>query len=455
MKMKFKILFSIMCVIAIVGIAGTVVFKSQDDSNLKLLNTSNQQLASTQTALKNEQATLEQTQATLATANSQISTDKTTLANDQRTLASAQTQLTNTQTQLTNTQNQLTSTSSQLSNANSQISSDSDQITTLNGQLSSDTTQLNFFNQTYQYQLKFGVQPPYQEPAIVNGLESTANINLVSNPNAKDPTFSQLESFLLADTNIDQAYTVGMVECTNYAETVYNDCEAAGIKAYFVVLWFSDITDGHALNAFQTTDRGLVFADCTSGDAYADTYAPYADFVRVGYIEVGKEYQSLSFTSVGSSPDATSYQWIVNYGATHPTFNGMVSAEVGNAEAIESEIENWNNSPALIAYNNAVTSLEAQITQYNSEVSAYNANPSAYSQSYYQSLVSQGNQLTIEQNNLNNEYNQLEAQYQALVNSYNNAEQTISTLNNRIATEGVYTYVPNTDIVKSVEIYQP
>ena len=67
-------------------------------------------------------------------------------------------------------------------------------------------------------------------------------MNLVSNANATDLTFAQLEAFLLADKNIDQPYTNSQVVCSNYAQTVYNDCEAAGIKAYLVVLWFSDIT---------------------------------------------------------------------------------------------------------------------------------------------------------------------------------------------------------------------
>ena len=34
-------------------------------------------------------------------------------------------------------------------------------------------------------------------------------------------------------------------------------------RAAFVAVLFSDNEAGHALNAFRTTDRGLVYVDCT------------------------------------------------------------------------------------------------------------------------------------------------------------------------------------------------
>jgi hypothetical protein len=237
--MKFKILFSIVCVIMVAGVIGTVTFKSQSDTDLRLLTASNQQLTSTKAQLATEEANLAQTQTNLNTDNNQLSTMKDTLASTQSSLASTQVALTSTQDQLTSANNQITADTSQLSSDASQISSDESNLSSDSSQIATDKSQLDFFNQTYQYQLKIGEQPPYQEPVQVNGNWTTANINLASNPNATEPTFAQLKEFLLSDKNIDQPYTDSEVECTNYAATVYNDCEKAGIKAYFVVLLFS------------------------------------------------------------------------------------------------------------------------------------------------------------------------------------------------------------------------
>lgn len=58
--------------------------------------------------------------------------------------------------------------------------------------------------------------------------------------------------------------------------------------------------NGHACNAFNTTDRGLVFIDCTNGDAYVDMqigqwYAPTPLDLNADYtiepLKVVKNYE--------------------------------------------------------------------------------------------------------------------------------------------------------------------
>jgi len=51
--------------------------------------------------------------------------------------------------------------------------------------------------------------------------------------------------------------------CGDFAETLHNKAEAAGIRTAFVHIELDDEDTGHALNAFHTTDKGLVFIDCT------------------------------------------------------------------------------------------------------------------------------------------------------------------------------------------------
>jgi hypothetical protein len=87
------------------------------------------------------------------------------------------------------------------------------------------------------------------------------------NPDALNPTWEQLLTFLENDHTDENPYVDGMYTCGNYAEDIFNHAESKGIRTAVVCISFKDNTMGHALNAFQTTDNGLVFIDCTGGPA--------------------------------------------------------------------------------------------------------------------------------------------------------------------------------------------
>jgi hypothetical protein len=116
-------------------------------------------------------------------------------------------------------------------------------------------------------------------------------IILINNPSAVNPTYSQLLSFLKQDRTESNPYTGGCSSaipcpfdrrdvldelnreyeeakaagieidrpsvCSEYAEMLHNNAEKAGIRAGYVMC-----TD-HAMNVFETTDRGLVNIDDT------------------------------------------------------------------------------------------------------------------------------------------------------------------------------------------------
>jgi hypothetical protein len=105
-------------------------------------------------------------------------------------------------------------------------------------------------------------------------------VSLVNNPNAIDPTWQELKDFLLSDKTDEQPYIEYSYECASYAEEVHNHAEARGIRAAFVSIWFLNDFEGHALNAFRTTDKGLVYIDCSTGIGVD----------LVAYIEKDKEY---------------------------------------------------------------------------------------------------------------------------------------------------------------------
>jgi len=160
-------------------------------------------------------------------------------------------------------------------------------------------------------------------------------IVLINNKNATDPTYSQLINFVQSDKTDQYPYILtnrifssyygtaeshvdliniqniidGIKEpsnpdvCADFAERLHNDAEMAGIRCAYVSIDLS--TGSHALNAFQTTDRGLVYIDDTGPSqqphsvravktvnqiVVGQPYIPVALFPEAGWSQV---YQSV------------------------------------------------------------------------------------------------------------------------------------------------------------------
>lgn len=106
-------------------------------------------------------------------------------------------------------------------------------------------------------------------------------LNLVNNNESTNPTWQQLNDFLRSDKTDQNQYIFGSYMCADFAKEVHDNAEVAGIRAAFVGIFFKGDIEDHALNAFETTDRGLVYIDCGELDT-------------IVYIEEDKEYQPIS-----------------------------------------------------------------------------------------------------------------------------------------------------------------
>ena len=135
----------------------------------------------------------------------------------------------------------------------------------------------------YVYQLKG--QPPTPNA-------SGEPVHLVNNPDAKNVSFAELKSFILEDDTNEHKYAQGTRNCVDFAETLHNTAEEAGIRAAFVGINFVGKKIGHAINAFQTTDMGLVYVDCT-GPA-AEDFSHKDRYDMIGYIERFEKYGTIS-----------------------------------------------------------------------------------------------------------------------------------------------------------------
>lgn len=134
---------------------------------------------------------------------------------------------------------------------------------------------------------------------------------LVNNKAATDPTWQELIAFLRIDNTDGHPYIFGSFMCGSFAEMLHNNAEEAGIKAAWVHVDFEGSGEGHALNAFNTTDRGLVYLDCVG--EFIKPIVPLGgesvdfNYDKVAYVEIDNEYGLISLY-VAESPQYTFYE---------------------------------------------------------------------------------------------------------------------------------------------------
>jgi len=174
---------------------------------------------------------------------------------------------------------------------------------------------------------------------------------LENNPAAVDPTWDQVVAFLKADRTDEMEYVDEDFMCGSFAQDVHNNAEKAGIRAAWVGIDLAGEPIGHAVNAFNTTDRGLVYTDSTGQTAReremallkledaedgGSVFAPDGD--RVAYVEKGKALGFISL-SVDPSPE---YSYYENYSIKSRDFEAKLTAFNKKVEAYNAEVQDFN-----------------------------------------------------------------------------------------------------------------
>jgi hypothetical protein len=86
-----------------------------------------------------------------------------------------------------------------------------------------------------------------------------------NSPAAGNVTYDELIRFILNDSTDQVPYGNDSYICIDYAAAVHDNAERLNISAGLVTC---DVNGSmHALNVFNTTDRGLVYIDCTGAMA--------------------------------------------------------------------------------------------------------------------------------------------------------------------------------------------
>lgn len=173
-------------------------------------------------------------------------------------------------------------------------------------------------------------------------------LTLINNPDARDPTYSQLMQFLKRDLTDQNEYYENQYNCVDFAKDLHDQAESKGIKSAWVGIDFVGKEVGHALNAFNTTDQGLVFVDVTAGvlgqTPSFDNYLKYKSWDTIAYIEIGKAYGVIDIDE-SSGP---TYDKFIVFEESCRNFMLEVEGFYADVDAYNAALTNHNYSSGVL-----------------------------------------------------------------------------------------------------------
>jgi len=234
---------------------------------------------------------LESVQSVLASTQSKLGSTNETLTSTQSELISTQLDLDSTELELTSTKQKLSSTQTELSSTKQILASTQSDLTTTKQTLASTQQQLTVAQETL---VGLGI--------TLSTSKECYDATLIDNPTAKNPTWSQLIAFLSQDHTEQYTYNIGVYDCSEFSRDVHNNAEAAGIRAAMVHIGFRNEIVGHALNAFLTSDYGLVYVDCTGNvDCTGED--------TIARVKAGKDYRAVELYRITRTNVRNNYWW--------------------------------------------------------------------------------------------------------------------------------------------------
>jgi hypothetical protein len=158
----------------------------------------------------------------------------------------------------------------------------------------------------------------YEGSAVLVGGDDEP-IKVKDSEGAVDVTYAELIDFIRYDRT-DQLEYIGRSSneglepfvCSDFAEALHNNAEKSGIRAAYVSIDFGDEVIGHAINAFGTTDMGMVYVDCTGKSDYSQLYENESGYSagswdKIAYVEYGNPYGLIAL-DYAERPDYAFYE---------------------------------------------------------------------------------------------------------------------------------------------------
>ena len=113
------------------------------------------------------------------------------------------------------------------------------------------------------------------------------NVAGLSESELRNPTWLELKEFLENDHTDSLVYEEDKFDCSGFAITLRDNAWRYGLRCAYIEITHVDSTTGHALNAFETSDNGVIYVDAGSDD-------------MIAYVQTGQPYGTISLDGVKS-----------------------------------------------------------------------------------------------------------------------------------------------------------
>ena len=127
-------------------------------------------------------------------------------------------------------------------------------------------------------------------------------LKIRNNRYAHNPTYENLMDFLDKNDIDKRDYEYPTYTCGNFAVDLHDAAEKKFIRAGIVCALNDDGDFDHAFNVFQTTDKGTVFIDCTSG---YDGENDLGDCIA----HIGNAMEGYTITSIDNPEESITYEF--------------------------------------------------------------------------------------------------------------------------------------------------
>jgi len=194
-----------------------------------------------------------------------------------------------------------------------------------------------------------GVKADYQ-----NVLEGSQSSEL------RNPTWQELKTFLDVDEIDGKEYITDKFDCEGFTIGLRDNAWKRGFRCAYIAIGFGEGNTGHALNAFETQDKGLVYIDNTEHDA-------------VGYLEVGKVYGTIAL-------DGVRVEFIDTTGEPNEFWNDLAYTRYNGDLFGYGYYDNFIQRRDF--YEQSIDAYNAEVDNYNSAVIEFNNDNSTYSLSH-------------------------------------------------------------------------
>ena len=239
----FWLAIVILSIVAVTFLVATAWVLNELDNTQNSLLLVRSELVSTQAQLTNVEAELGTTRAELGTGEIELSTTKGLVESLRAELGTAEIELSTVEAELGTTRAELGTAELELNTAKGLVES-------LRAELGTAEIELS------------------RTEEFVESLEATLS-NLQVNYDRlttgygyvlRDPSYQEMKDFLARDETSRQEYVPGEYTCVDFAKDVKANAAEEGIRCVYVIIEYRG-GGGHAIVAFDTTDRGLVYVE--------------------------------------------------------------------------------------------------------------------------------------------------------------------------------------------------